>query len=353
MGPGQDAFSLFGHAALCVFDQRSPDGRCYNYGTTDFSRPVSLSLHFLRGKARFWVSVSSESSMVDAYAASGRAVYRQWLPLPPHRARAFALALERDLEPDRRSYQYHHFDDNCATRLRDSIDSFTGGRLRTGAVHDESMREIVRRGLGASPLLVAISELVLGRRVDALPSRWQAMFLPDVLRDEVTKQLGAKPEVVSPQRVQVRHYDPRVGRFWIAWVGAVLGAVFAALHASRRRWVSRTGLVLSAAVFGGVGLVLASIAAVSSLSDLRENEVLFVLTPLDLMVAFLRGSWLKWFVWIRIAGLVGVVLCMVLGVFVQPLSAPVFALAVWLIGLAAARPSHDRHGEPVSGSAWC
>ena len=37
MGEGDDLFSHFGHAAICVTDTYSPRGRCYNYGTADFS----------------------------------------------------------------------------------------------------------------------------------------------------------------------------------------------------------------------------------------------------------------------------------------------------------------------------
>ena len=43
MGPGDELFSRFGHAAICVIDTQSPLGRCYNYGTADFSTPGPLT----------------------------------------------------------------------------------------------------------------------------------------------------------------------------------------------------------------------------------------------------------------------------------------------------------------------
>ena len=41
-GPGEDVFSKFGHAAICVFDEEGLGGRCFNYGTADFSTPGGI-----------------------------------------------------------------------------------------------------------------------------------------------------------------------------------------------------------------------------------------------------------------------------------------------------------------------
>src|SRR5947207_2198338 len=94
MGPGDDLFSAFGHAAICVRDARSPAGRCYNYGTADFRTPVPLTFHFIRGRARFWVSVIDLPRLLWLYRGADRTVYRQRLPLPPAQADALAAALE-------------------------------------------------------------------------------------------------------------------------------------------------------------------------------------------------------------------------------------------------------------------
>ena len=56
-------------------------GLCYNYGTTDFSRPVGLGWDVVRGQARFWVSVSDLLGMRLSFEAQDRTLYRQVLPL--------------------------------------------------------------------------------------------------------------------------------------------------------------------------------------------------------------------------------------------------------------------------------
>ena len=80
MGQGSDLFERFGHAAICV--TRAEGTRCYNYGTTDFaSPPEELGWRFLRGDAKFWVSVWPLPRMLEVYRQHDRTVWRQRLPL--------------------------------------------------------------------------------------------------------------------------------------------------------------------------------------------------------------------------------------------------------------------------------
>lgn len=336
MGPGDDLFSLFGHAALCVFDERHPRGRCYNYGTTDFSRPLELTLDFLRGRAEFWVSTSSEPAMVDAYRGQDRSVYRQNLPLDDAAARALAQTLSRDAEPGHSRYVYHHFDDNCATRLRDYVDRFTDGQLSaaTREPRERTIRDVVREQLAGHGGLLVLSELLLGRRVDMPASEWQAMFLPEVLREQTLERLHAIPTRVAERRAPLPRGDPNRGRALIAVFGAGFGIACGILHASRRRRLARAGLAVGGIVFGGSGLALAAIAALSSVPELCENELLLIITPLDLMLVFLRGRWLVWFVWLRLAGLALALTGVAAGVLLQPILAPACGLLVFTGSIA-------------------
>src|SRR3972149_5369007 len=72
VGPGDDLFSKFGHAALCV-----EDGLCYNYGTSDFSRPIGLGWEVVRGRSQFWVSVSDLETMIASFEIEDRTTYPQ------------------------------------------------------------------------------------------------------------------------------------------------------------------------------------------------------------------------------------------------------------------------------------
>lgn len=111
MGPGDDLFSRFGHAAICITDEESPLGRCYNYGTADFSTPGPLTWGVLRGNGQFWVSVSSLPRMLALYQLEDRTVYRQRLPLSPTQAESIARELHKADRPEHTLYNYRHFDD--------------------------------------------------------------------------------------------------------------------------------------------------------------------------------------------------------------------------------------------------
>ena len=81
MGQGDDLFARFGHTAVCVLeDAQAEDGLCYNYGTTDFTKPISVGWGFLRGQGQFWVSVTTPQTMLRRYIAMDRSVWQQTLP---------------------------------------------------------------------------------------------------------------------------------------------------------------------------------------------------------------------------------------------------------------------------------
>ncbi len=205
MGEGDASFERFGHAAMCLhYKQRRTANRCYNYGTTDFQTPVPLTWSFLRGEADFWVATAPPGVMLRLYRGMDRSIWRQDLPLTDDQARLIAKKLRHNARPENRHFTYHHFHDNCSTRLRDLIDEATSGRLREGSDHSVGVtyRDLVRRGFSKETVIVVGSDVVLGRAVDQVPTRWQAMFLPAYLREEVRTRLGAEPATLVSLRIE-------------------------------------------------------------------------------------------------------------------------------------------------------
>lgn len=334
MGPGPSLFSKFGHAAICVrYDGPSPD-RCYNYGTTDFAKPVDLVWGVLRGNSVFWVSVDSPEHMIEQYVRRDRSVWRQTIPLPPDEARALAAKLAHAARPENREYSYHHFHDNCSTRVRDLINEATGGALSNDDPFNASYRELSQRGLAESTSLVAMSDVLLGRAADENPTVYEAMFLPAVLRVEVADKLGAEPHLIyaraeSPPSAAL---DPSL-RIW--WWG-LLAALVTGFALLARVLIRGRRLFLAAAFFplGLMGLIIWLVAIVSPLVELRLNEALLVLVPMDLAVPFLRPRARQLYARGRIALLALVSLLVVVGIFSQPLLLPILAVVIPLLTLA-------------------
>jgi hypothetical protein len=345
MGPGDDVFSRFGHAAMCITDEQSPDGRCFNYGTTDFSTPTKVVWDFLRGKGRFWVSeVSLEGMLRDYRDEQGRTLYVQHLTpaIGDEAARAIAARLDGDLaDPARGYYLYHHYHDNCTTRLRDAIDDATGGKLRDAARASSGLtfRDLTMHGFSDSVALQLGVELLLGRPADRRASIWDEMFLPDVLRAQVARVFGVEPELVSQRMHPVPSGNAHRGG-WILWgLALLLGAMVAFLP---RTIGLRAGLVAAGIVLGSIALLFDALRVISTLPEIHANELVLVFWPTDLILGVLPLAWLRRYATVRVVALALVSILSVVGLLRQPLGA---AIAIATLPMLAAWYRSTRGSE--------
>lgn len=344
MGPGDDLFSHFGHSAICVGWPERPSGVCYNYGTADFSTPLPLTIDFIRGRARFWVSAVDRERMVAAYRREDRSLWRQRLPLDPEQARELATALDRAVSSDERYYRYHHFLDNCTTRIRDLVDRVTRRGLSRGAASSAALpnfRAYTLRGFAGHAPLLAVSDLVLGRAADQPITEWQAMFLPEVTMAALEEQLGAEPVLEYERRGPPPEGSPWLGRIAFFVIGAGLAALL--LLARRRPRLQASLRIVTALVLGLVALLPWTLAIVSEFPELRHNEVLLVLWPFDLLLVFLGAGKARRYLEVRLGALALVLVAWVAGVLIQPLwalmllCAPPLVVLWWRARAAAQR----------------
>lgn len=321
MDQGAHPFERFGHAAICVVAEGRPDrSRCYNYGTTDFgSPPAELGWRFLRGDAEFWVSVWPVDRMEAAYARADRTMWRQRLPLTPAEVDAIRAALEHDARPEHRRYRYHHFLDNCSTRVRDVVDAGTQGRLTHAADRPfgATYRQLVRRGLAELTLALVASDLVLGRLADRPLDVRTAMFLPAVLRSELTAQFGVEPALVYRRRGRAFAEQGKSGHGAVVGIAVGLGAVAAVgARMRRRRWLPLLPLSVG---LGGLGAALWLVAALSAVPELRWNEALLAFWPADLALPVLRPAALRAYARARVGATLLLSFLLAVGLLRQPL----------------------------------
>jgi len=361
-GVGERIFETFGHAALCL-RYANPDhpGVCFNYGVTDFTAGSVMIWDFVRMQQRFWAEPTSRSSMIEFYEAEDRDIWVQTLPIHGAQARALEDKLWHDVEEANRYYIYDHFYDNCTTRLRDEIDVATGGALRAGsdARYPWTFRELGRRGLADLPALLAISDLVIGRKIDDLPTVWEAMFLPDIFRQQIEIKLHVAPELVYRRQgralptllgdrrggpadgVRATGERPRAtgdstGRLGLLAIGIVL-ALPLVVAQWRRRWqaAALAWATLGLVALGGVvwGLVI-----LSSIPAVRYNEAVLVMVPLDLALPWLGAVARRRYAQLRIAVLGLVSLLAAIGVLHQPLSIPILVVFLPMLTIALDLP---------------
>ena len=338
MGPGEPLPERFGHSALCVrYPDRRGGDRCYDYGAFDASEPLSLGYRFLRGESVFFVAMRDPDGMIRHYIARDRNVWRQTLPLSPEQAREAAAVLAKDARPENRYYHYHHYFDNCSTRVRDIIDGVAGGALTSvpdDAYDHRTFRDYTREGFAEFPALLAATELFLGRAVDAELSAYDRMFLPEALLKGVEAGLGAEADLLYVRRAPPLPNQPGSGSPWFALTGLALFAGIIATAIWGRH--ERLAVALAAVPLALVGLILWTIAMVSPLEEIRLNELLLVFVPLDVVLPFLSARRRYAYTYARLIGISLIAVLAFSGVFVQPLINPLLLALLPLSAIAIA-----------------
>ena len=122
VSPGDALLTRAGHAAVVV-TEKWPDGRemstVYNYGDANFDDPW-LGVKFAWGQPRFFLSVVGDLyEAVEHYGLlQNRDVWVQDLALTSGQAERIAYALQQQVLPENREYDYHYLTHTCTTELR-------------------------------------------------------------------------------------------------------------------------------------------------------------------------------------------------------------------------------------------
>lgn len=342
VGPGSQLFSRYGHSLLCVRDEADADGQCYDYGVPDREDAMHMTWASIRGEPIFIAIRIPESVAINVFRDQGRAIERQHLPLAQSEAKSLADRLEGDVAT-RRAYAYHPYFANCTTQLRDRIDEQTGGRLRAGKSGPATMRfrDLAEEGLSGRAVELTTLAFILGSPSERKPSPWEAMFLPNGLRDGVAERFSALPEHVADHQAVVLPTSRAVGRLFLVLLAFVL---FAVVRYGARGGMSsdalsprfRRSLFVVAAVLGTMALVVELVAVVVVWPEFRQNWALLFLLPTDFALPFLRPKTIRSYARARIvmAGLA--VLLEIGGVIGQPMIPLAVLIALPMAGLASA-----------------
>jgi hypothetical protein len=308
MGPGDEVWEKFGHNAIWVHDPERGADPAYNYGMFDF-RQKNFILNFARGRMLYWMEGFDAFVTLDHYRMLNRSVWAQELNLTPVQARAVRDYLEWNQRPENRFYRYDYYRDNCSTRVRDVLDRVLGGALKvatadapSGVTYRWHSRRLVADGGASVPIYTAINA-GLGPAADRPISKWDEMFLPMRLRDEVRAlrirdaQGNLVPLVVREQTVFTadrpaeRSGPPSWLLGYLIAGLAVAGAIALLARAARRSAAARTGFALVTVpwlLFAGFGgLILLGLWGVTDHAIAYRNVNLFQLSPLALPLAVL------------------------------------------------------------------
>jgi len=178
IGPGDELTNWWGHNAIIVEDTLNGDSFFYNYGLYSFDD--NFITNFVKGRLIFQVGAFRTAWAMAYYSSENRSIRIQILNLNPATRLDLARKLEENIKPENRDYLYHHYLDNCATRIRDLIDQAVSGQLKnyTSTPAQFTLRELTRRYSYHSYIWTWLLMFPMNDSIDKPMQRWGDMFLP-------------------------------------------------------------------------------------------------------------------------------------------------------------------------------
>ena len=357
-GPGDIYWERFGHDAIRIRDRVSGESGDINYGVFDFSDSAFM-WNFARGHMRYMIDIRSSEVDQQDYIDADRSVLVQRLALSPQQAEGLRAFLLWNLQPENQSYDYDYLTSNCATRIRDALNTAFGGALQPALTSRRApltYRQQIDRLMAAQPWLMLLMDLGLGPSSDRPLNEWQESFLPMVLAREIrTVQVpdghgGMQPvvngeEEVSPNRLQPPGTLPPNLTWPLGVAGLLIGL---AILLSKPRF-PRLSAALSMAflvVAGLLGTLLLGLWTLTIHYAAWANENLLLFNPVAFVIAAVvwrsrragGGRHLQVMLGIQLAAAVLALVIYLLPAFPQQnLPWLLFAIPIWLAITVTAR----------------
>ncbi|HEX2676240.1 MAG TPA: DUF4105 domain-containing protein, partial [Polyangiales bacterium] len=261
-GPGDDVHQYFGHNALLVQDPHRHMGTLYNFGMFGFG-PDMLP-RYLKGQLLFWTAATPIQATFANYAEDNRSIRIQELDLSPARRRHLADRLEWYVQPEHSHYRYHHYFNNCSTKLRDLINEALGGQLlKTYSGRGLfTFRGDTRRYTEHDPVIYFLLMLWMNDSMEKPIRRYDEAFLPGELEKQVDAMTYVDEHGQKQPLVRTRYAVFEAKRAPIpeqpstAWPGLLaVGVAFGGIALALSRWL-RSGSRVARALLGLHHMVL-------------------------------------------------------------------------------------------------
>ncbi|MFP3040439.1 DUF4105 domain-containing protein [Treponema primitia] len=313
MGPGDELYFWWGHIALIIEDRASRVKKLYDYGLFSFEND-NFFVNFAFGRLLYSCGVSRAENNIAGYILSNRDVTFYTLDLPRETKEKVRQFAEENVRPENKDYWYHHFRDNCATRIRDIVDLATDGQFSEAFLNAPgrfTLREQVQRHTWFNPFMDWFLSYAMGQDIDVPTTVWQEMFLPSEIGARITdfryidnrgqeRNLVKSVDVINVSENRPLPLDiPRKQWPRELLLSLCIAAFLGLLMAYREKVEIRVALGLSQSILGLIFGISGTIAFFMSfftnhdytyhnMNLLFINPLLLAAVPLGLLYAFPR-----------------------------------------------------------------
>ena len=322
-GPGTEVHQYFAHDALWVHDARTGISALFNYGM--FSFGPDMLPKYMKGILTFWVEATPVKLTFQRYKEMNRSILVQELNLTNAQKARLVRRLVHDIQPENRFYRYHHYTDNCTTRLRDDLDEALGGEFKKAFNVSGRLnyREHTWRYSQQDPIVHMALIFWMNDFMERPITRWDEAFLPLELVDLVA-EFKTKDEHGNLVPLVSSTYDiyksdhpgvpknpaPKVERYLALGVSLgvlalAMGLLYGFARSSKLKTLGRVLFGLCHAAFGAsfglLGILGSAMWAFTehtvtyhNENQLQANALTFLLLPMGLMFAFGHRGALRW-----------------------------------------------------------
>ena len=353
VGPALPLFSRFGHIGLRIKST-----------TRDVVYDLGLAQHggwkgfkdLLWGQAEFTGEVRSFPKMLSKWKQSDRDVSVYPLYIGDHQFSTLYRELEARVGGRVSPYLYDPLRENCATQLRQVLDSITQGLIsRVGRRYkdEKSLRDEIYYNYAQLTSILTAIELWGGVSVDQSRNLWELSAIPKYLI-KLLKQIsvGGQPLLGKVQHLHLRSGSSLVGGLGyytpLVIILSILTLLFFPIVARYRnpgiefnpryqKFFSFT-LRLGPILMGGGATIALIFTLNSGWIEVRNSWQLYMCTPLDLLLLLIGTQasltqimWGKSYLLIRgsLALILSVLICLQAGA-TPPLSLICLMTGTWL-----------------------
>ncbi len=290
VGPGKVLNDTFGHNGLRVRDPINNIDVVFNYGVYDFNAP-NFYLKFAQGKLDYMIGANRYSDFFNLYTYQNRSIQEQVLDLDQEEKQGLYNFLLNNYKPENRYYLYDFFYDNCATKMRDVVESNVEEVIFTvpGNLEKKTFRELIYEHVTRNSWGSFGIDLALGSVIDREASPDQYMFLPKYIFEffEVAERSDGSLLVSESRTV----FKPRPESKGLAWIYSPL-VILSILslyiiyltvkdwkNKYHRLWIDRSIFIIS----GITGLVILLLWFATDHTATANNYNLLWAFPLNLL----------------------------------------------------------------------
>jgi len=294
-GPGEIYWERFGHNAIWLREAAEGLDHTFNFGYFDFEQE-DFFLSFMRGRMLYFSIAQPAMREFEFYSGDNRSIRVQKLNLNPAQYLQLRDYLLNDIRPENRDYRYDYYLNNCSTRIRDALDIALDGALssRTQSMPAKlNFRDQTRRLTQMQFWYYLGLELGLGYPVDRDVTRWDEMFIPMVVADELTAMSRESADAGAPLIPVDRMIftgtsaEPAAvpeGTWYRYLLFGLLVAGLAWLSGKFMPPVWLAGLCQAwVAISASIGIILAALWLMTDHSVTRPNVNLLLFNPLVLL----------------------------------------------------------------------